>query len=289
VAVRRKPEAAKTKQRERYNYSSMSTTIINGPDQTRVKIWDVSEHNHGEDIDFTLMEAIRHAPAWLTSGERLMLFTLIYCLRPRRYLEIGVLYGGSCLIVAKAMDAVKSEGTLVLVDPDPKVEDSNWRQMEHRSILVRGRSPAVLGQAERLAGGKFDFIFIDANHETTAVMRDANGVIPHLADGAHILFHDGFRTAVSRAIDRFVSMHSASIVDFGALTREFTQADSADFTIGADGSPVKNCGFRLVQYRRRHGRRIPVETIRGIWFRLDSLFKWLYHRMRRLASRLLRQ
>ena len=107
-----------------------------------------------------------------------MLFTLIHCLRPRRYLEVGVLHGGSALIVAKAMDAVQSDGKLILVDFNPQIEESNWRQMEHRSALVKGRSPQILSEACRAAGGPFDFVFVDGDHEATGVMRDAQGVLP---------------------------------------------------------------------------------------------------------------
>jgi predicted O-methyltransferase YrrM len=268
----------------------MNTITLAGVDRTSTEIWDVSEHNHGHDIDFDSLAAIRNAPAWLTSGERLLLFTLVYCLRPRRYLEIGVLHGGSSLIVAKAIDAVKGDGKLVLVDPKPQIADSNWIEIKHRSVLLRGGSPEILEEAEHEAGGPFDFVFIDANHETRAVMRDANGVLPHLTDGAYILFHDNFRAAVSMAIDRFVSVHSASIVDFGALTREFTRERDRNDSDRMEGSQVKrSCGLRLVQYRRRHGRRIPVNAVRGVWFRFDFLFERLFRGIRRLATGPLRR
>src|SRR5688572_15655865 len=54
------------------------------------------------------LEVLSWAPAWLTGSERLLLFTLIYSLRPERYLEIGTLQGGSALIVSAAMDAFDS-------------------------------------------------------------------------------------------------------------------------------------------------------------------------------------
>ncbi len=254
---------------------------FSGPDQTRLEIWDVTKHDYGGDIDFALLDEIRRAPAWLTSAERLLLFTLIYCLRPRRYLEVGILFGGASLIVAKAMDAVQHNGRLILVDSKPQVEDSNWRQIEHRSVLVQGWSPAVLKQAAKEAGGPFDFVFIDAGHQTNAVMRDAHGVFRYLSDGAYILFHDSFRLGVKRAIDRFVNIHSLSVVDFGLLTREFTRSEGTE----ADGSAQMSCGFRLVQYRRRHGRRKPINAFRGIWSRFVFLFRESYRRAMRFAAR----
>ena len=114
---------------------------------------DVSDHQHGTDIDLALLESIRTAPAWLTSSERLLLFSLIYSLRPRRYLEIGILFGGASLIVTKAMDASKSGGRLVLVDPEPQVAPATWAQIAHRSVILEGRSPEVLERAAAEAGG----------------------------------------------------------------------------------------------------------------------------------------
>jgi len=260
-------------------------TTFGNADGTTAEIWDVSEHPQGADMDAAWLEALRHAPAWLTNGERLLLFTLIYCLRPRRYLEVGVLHGGSALIVVKALDAVNGEGKLVLVDPEPQIDDSHWRQIEHRSVLIRGESPTVLGQAEQMAGGSFDFVFIDANHETIPVMRDANGVLPYLADGAYILFHDGFRTAVSRAIDRFVIAHSGSIVDFGMLTREFTRKTDGPQSVQEKAGMARSCGFRLVQFRRRHGRSILLNAMLGLWFRCEDFLKWPYRKLRGSAAK----
>jgi predicted O-methyltransferase YrrM len=194
-----------------------------GPDKITYSVYDVTSHKHGEDIDFNLLDVVHTAPAWLSSAERLMLFALIYSLRPRRYLEIGILHGGASLIVTKAMDAVGYDGQLILVDNEPKVSSEHWQQMKHRSVLVKGWSPGSLNKAREAAKGPFDFVFIDAGHSKNAVMRDANGVFRYLEDGAYILFHDSYRWEVNQAINRFVQMHVSSVVDFGLITREFTR------------------------------------------------------------------
>jgi predicted O-methyltransferase YrrM len=219
---------------------------------------DVSDHQHGTDIDLALLESIRTAPAWLTSSERLLLFSLIYSLRPRRYLEIGILFGGASLIVTKAMDASKSGGRLVLVDPEPQVAPATWAQIAHRSVILEGRSPEVLERAAAEAGEEFDWVFIDAGHSTDAVLRDAAGVMHYLSDGAYVMFHDSFHEPVATAIDRFLRVHGSAFTDFGLMTREFTRSTGdAGFTgdAGSNGSSALYCGFRLLQYRRPRGRR----------------------------------
>jgi cephalosporin hydroxylase len=225
--------------------------VFTGPDKIDLTIYDVGGNRHGKDIDFNTLDVIRTAPAWLSSAERLMLFTLIYSLRPQRYLEIGILYGGASLIVAKAMDAVNSDGKLILVDINPQVEPSTWQGMEHRSICITGYSPKILRQAFESAKGKFDFVFIDAGHSSNAVTRDAEGVFPFLEDGAYILFHDSYREPVNNAINKFIRHHFTSIIDFGLITREYEYERDGRSENSETESPF--CGFRLVQYRKHHG------------------------------------
>jgi hypothetical protein len=102
------------------------------------------------------------------------------------------------------------------------------------------------------AGGPFDFVFIDAGHSTKAVMRDAEGVLPHVQDGAYLLFHDSFRGEITAAIDRFTWAHLGSVVDFGTLTREFhSTAHPGDEVDGGRYS----CGMRGLRGIRQALRR----------------------------------
>lgn len=262
------------------------TRTIRGPDSTTVDAVDASRDTldeFGLAIDFDALATIQRAPAMLTGAERLSLFALIYGLRPKRYLEVGIRHGGASLIVSRAMDAADYDGRLILVDAEPEVEDATWKQIEHRSDLVTGWSPGVLRKAAEVAGGSFDFVFIDAGHQFRAVMRDTDGVFPFLADGAYLLFHDSYRSEVYAAIDRFVRMHPLSIVDFGLITREFTQSEeNREKTNG----PM-SCGFRLVQYRRRHGLLRPFQVLAGLFYRLEfSFFKlvsWVREQFRRVG------
>lgn len=186
------------------------------------------------------LEVLNWAPAQLTASERLMLFTLIYSLRPQRYLEIGTFEGGSALIVGAAMDAANLESSITCVDIKPKVAPENWKRIEHRAKMVTGDAAVVLPEARRVAGGLFDFAFIDGDHQEGSVVRDALRVLRELAPRGYVLFHDGHNPGVARAIGRVLGLDRSSWVDYGTITREFTE-------VNRNGEEMRYCGFWLVQ------------------------------------------
>jgi len=249
-----------------------------GSDGTVYGARDTTSAGHARKLDLSLLEVLNDTPAWLTASERLLLFTLTYSLRPSRYLEIGVLHGGASLIVSRGMDAAGYDGTLILIDPDPQIEPVHWDQMSERTILLRGRSPQAIPEARSAAGGPFDFVFIDAGHSTEAVMRDAEGVLPHVQDGAYMLFHDSYRPEIAEAIDRFTRIHLGSIVDFGTLTREF---HSSERSSEEGGGRRFSCGMRMVQVRRRHGQTRRISRLQGIGDRLDRRLQRVRQALRR--------
>lgn len=256
-----------------------------GPDGISLYVVDSSKDDldaFGEDIDFDAFEVMRSAPAMLTGAERMMLFNLVYSLRPQNYIEIGIRFGGASLIVSKALDASRSAGKLFLVDASPEVSPETWQQIEHRSELIAGWSPMILGEAASRAGAPFDFAFIDAGHQMRAVLRDAVGVLPYLADGAYLLFHDAFRSDVREGIDRFACMHPASIIDFGMVTRQFTCGPGLD----PNDPGMRSCGFRLLQYRKRHGLRLPGVWLKGLYHRIAFIGDRARDQAKRVARRL---
>lgn len=175
-----------------------------------------------DQIDLTSLEVIRQAPAWMTRGERLLLFALIFGLRPARYLEIGTFQGGSALIVAASMDASGSHGRIVCIDPKPEIKPEDWKRIEHRGTLLQARSPEILAHAVQVVGGMIDFALIDGDHTAAGVTRDAEGVLPFLAQGGYLLFHDAYFPQVGRALDDFAKRNPEQIIDLGCLTREVT-------------------------------------------------------------------
>jgi predicted O-methyltransferase YrrM len=186
------------------------------------------------------LSVIQDAPAWMSRAERLMMFTLAFSLRPRRYIEIGTLQGGSALLVCSALDALESDAKMYLVDPAPKITPENKERLRHRATLYEGHSPEILKVVAGEAGGSFDLVLIDGDHSYKGVMRDAEGILPYVEPGGYIVFHDSFYEDVRRAIDDFVARHSGRVLDLGILTREFTSQK-------ANNKIVKWGGLRLVQ------------------------------------------
>jgi len=235
-----------------------------GPDHTSVTAYDASESPGSSTLNRTLLDLVLNAPASLTPAERLFIFNLTYAIRPLRYLEIGVLHGGSAMIVSGAMDSLDHHGRLFLVDPEPQIAPHHWEGVQHRSSLIRGFSPNVIPEAKGMAGGPFDLVFIDGDHSSKGVTRDAHGVIDHVLDGGYILFHDAFRPNIRRAIDQFVDSQRRSAVDFGMVTREYHISEPSRIEDGVLKPEKISCGLRLVQVRRKHGRVQVADRVRGV-------------------------
>jgi predicted O-methyltransferase YrrM len=176
----------------------------------------------------------------MTPAERFLLFTLAFTLRPVRYLEIGTLHGGSAMLVAAAMDAVRNDGRLICLDPNPQIAPDKWSTIQHRATLLRGLSPEALPEARALAGGLFDLILIDGDHTGAGVLRDASGALSVASPGSHILFHDCFNPDVASGISEFLRTNVGRVRDAGPLTREITHEPDHN------GAPAAWGGLRLV-------------------------------------------
>lgn len=190
------------------------------------------------------IDVLNWTPAWMVMSERLMLYALVYGVRPECYLEIGTFKGGSALIVSAAMDAYGGQGRLFCIDPQPQISPEHWQQLAHRTTVVKGGSPIALAQAYQTAGRRFDFALIDGDHSYQGALRDATAVLDYVEDGAYLVFHDSYFGEVATALRDFVEQQRHRIVDFGSLTREVT------YQPDPQGSPVRWGGLRVMQVRR---------------------------------------
>lgn len=180
------------------------------------------------ELELSQMDVLEWAPAWLIPIERLMLFALVCGLRPARYLEVGTFRGGSTLIVAAAMKASRNPGRLFCVEPEPHIAPEHWALVDDRATLIQGFSPEALAEARELAGGPFDFTFIDGDHTSDGVYRDATGALPYIAVGGHILFHDSYFPDVAEGITRFYRENSRELIDIGSITHEAAVQEGSD-------------------------------------------------------------
>lgn len=217
----------------------MHKTINGKPRKHEYPVYDVTPF--AGEIDLSFLEPVQWAPVWMTRAERLLLYTLIFTLRPKRYLEIGTFQGGSALLVSAAMDALDWDGKLICVDPAPKITPENWERIQHRATIIEGYSPDILEKASQVSGQPFDFVLIDGDHTYNGVMRDAVGVLPYVAKGGYLLFHDSLNEEVGAGIDDFLVMNRKRLVDIGVLTREIT------IQTNGSGQDVQWGGLRLMQ------------------------------------------
>lgn len=184
-------------------------------------------------------------PADLALTERLMLYTLIVALQPHSVIEIGSFEGGSAAIMASAMDAV-GKGKINAIEPHPKISSELMQQMQSRVTLHVGYSPYIVAEVAAAAGVPFDFAFIDGWHDYNQLMKDIEGVLPFLADQAHLLFHDAYYFQVRDAIDEMLRQHSDILQDCGVITRSGVRwAQDLD-----EEDTIRYGGLRLVVYNK---------------------------------------
>ncbi len=195
------------------------------------------------------LETIWPAPAAMLVPERLLLYSLILGLRPQLCLEIGSFRGGSSAIICAALDDAGG-GRLVCVDPEPRMADDLWQAIAHRAVMYTGPSPHVLADVARAEGSSFDFAFIDGDHQRQAVLADIEAVLPLLADGAYLLFHDCHFSEVASAISEALSNYPQQLQDCGVLSVLAT-GHPEDLPEGVE-MPAWG-GLRLLRFREKPG------------------------------------
>jgi len=185
--------------------------------------------------------AVRDAPALMLPPERVLLYAIVRGLQPRRLLEIGTHKGGSTLIICAALDEI-GDGLVACIDPNPVIDPQDWERVAHRATMIVGSSPDAIGGAADVAGGGFDFVLIDGDHEYKGVRRDIDGVLPRLAPDSYLLFHDSHYWQIGQAIDEAVT-DNPSLVDCGTLSRATANEDRTE-----SGHAVVWGGLRLLRY-----------------------------------------
>ena len=157
------------------------------------------------------------APSDMEQVDRILLYALVRSLRPDRVLEIGIRYGGGARIIASAL-ADNEHGRAVGIDPAPRGFSVPVKHLHGRYERIEGYSPEITPEAIRKLGGGPDLVLIDALHTGDAVYADFMGVLPHLAEGAHVLFHDAYHQGIASAIDQIVD-EQPKFHDLGMLSR----------------------------------------------------------------------
>lgn len=192
----------------------------------------------------SFVPAVNNSHSWMEYCERVLLYAMVYGVRPKRVLEIGTFLGGSAVILAAALDDI-GDGVMVCVDPNPRLAPETLDRIAHRATVVAAPSPEALLKAEQVAGGKFDFALIDGDHSYEGVVRDVEGTLPVLLPNTYILFHDAHNEPVRRGINDMLAKYPADLQDCGMMST-FANPDR-------DNPGVLWGGIRVLRYRPAAG------------------------------------
>lgn len=151
----------------------------------------------------------------LTPLEQAALWQLVADIAPARAIEIGTFRGGSAVIICHALQAVRSGAVLVSLDSGDNRDKTVWARTRFQAVFIDQPSPAGIPVAVEEAGGLFDLAFIDGKHDAVSVTADINGLLPAMAPGGVLLFHDAHHDGVRAAIDAALlrgGLHDEGIV-----------------------------------------------------------------------------
>ncbi len=171
-----------------------------------------------------LLEAIDN-PALMylmPMAQRLFLWSFIYGVCPKRYLEIGTAEGGSAMIVMSAINALGFDDFQgICIDPKfdiiPEIKQTLQRQF---TFFEQINSLQVMKKAKAQVGGFFDVLLVDGDHTYDYALADIMLAIPFVQPGGYILVDDAgyyqVRDAIQYTIERF------NLIDAGFMCRHVT-------------------------------------------------------------------
>ena len=120
-------------------------------------------------------------PGWLTRAEAELLWRTA---AGRDVLELGRAFGRSAVCLGQAARRVVS------VDLAEPAEAAEWCRRYGVADRVEFRRGDAAEVCRDLAGERFDLGFIDTGHDAASVERDIASVLPLLAPGGVLVFHD---------------------------------------------------------------------------------------------------
>lgn len=178
-------------------------------------------------------------PASMPSRERLYLYTSVFAKAPHRALEIGVWKGHSSRIIDAALRDLGGERTLISMDPVPNL-DFDWEEtFQGRAHFLEKGSPHALPEAMKLAGGPFEFVFLDACHWYDWVRNDLRGIVGVTEPGAMIIMHDAYYEPLQRAVRDALDDEKLPFTDCGIVCTSENRGSE-------DGEEVSYCGLHLL-------------------------------------------
>lgn len=151
----------------------------------------------------------------------LLLFHLVRSLRPRVCIEMGTCVGISAAYQAAAL-RLNGSGRLITLEgarPLAELAAGNLEELGLRQArVVPGRFQDTLGEVLR-ENAPVDFVFVDGHHDEHATLGYFGQVVPHIADGAVVVFDDiGWSAGMARAWSSIASdPRVGHALDLGAV------------------------------------------------------------------------
>jgi cephalosporin hydroxylase len=155
-------------------------------------------------------------------AQRLFLWSFIYGVCPKRYLEIGTAEGGSAMIVMSAIKALGFEDFQgICIDPKFDITTETKQALENNfTFFEEISSLEVMKKAKTQVGGFFDVLLVDGDHTYDYALADIILAIPFVQPGGYILVDDAgyyqVRDAIQYAVERF------NLIDAGFMCRHIT-------------------------------------------------------------------
>ncbi|MDF2898328.1 MAG: hypothetical protein K0Q46_5114 [Rhodococcus erythropolis] len=123
-----------------------------------------------------------------------LLFCLVRSVGPSSLLELGSCVGISAAYQAAALEVNGGDGRLISLEGVEALAERSTRTLEeiglsHRAEVRVGEFSTTLSRAISDLE-PIDFAFIDGNHDEAATIAYADGLHPHLADEAVLIFDD---------------------------------------------------------------------------------------------------
>jgi len=175
-------------------------------------------------IPNTLVEEINN-PALMylmPMAQRLFLWSFIYGVCPKRYLEIGTAEGGSAMIVMSAIKTLGFEDFQgICIDPKFDTSPETKAALQNNfTFFEEISSLAVMKKAKAQVGGFFDVLLVDGDHTYDYALADIILAIPFVQPGGYILVDDAgyyqVRDAIQYTVERF------GLIDAGFMCRHLT-------------------------------------------------------------------
>ena len=141
-------------------------------------------------------------------GDRRAIYFLIMALKPRNVMEVGTHIGASSIFIAAALMRLNEGRKLTTVD----ISDVNhpeygpWRKTGMskspancaRELGLRDQIHFHTGRSQefmKATDQRFDLIFLDGDHRSTAVYEELSAALPLLNGNGVILLHDYYPNA----------------------------------------------------------------------------------------------